>query len=401
MLLLPDKSRIKTEFLAGITVALALVPEALSFSLIAGVPPVSGLFSAFIVGLVTSLLGGRPGMISGATAAVSIGLISLNQQYGVEYLFAAVILGGIFQIVFGMLKLGKLIRLVSQPVMSGFVNGLAVLILLSQLVQFKQLSNGHLEWLAPADLITMLGLVSLTVLIVLVFPKVSKAFPGSLAAIIFTFIFVSVSGIQTISIGDIAHIQSGVPSLHPPEVPLSIKTFLIILPYSLIMAAVGLTESLLTLNLISELTKSEGSPNKDSVFQGVANILSGLFSGIGGCAMVGQSLLNYSAGGRERFSGVVAAVILLVFILFASTLVEKIPVASLTGIMIVIALRTFKWESFKMIIRSPWDQSFIMLTVSVVTVVYHNLALAVVLGVGLSLFAKLCRRLFLKKILNE
>jgi len=376
------------EILAGITVALAMVPEALAFSIIAGVPPVLGLYSAFFLGFITSVFGGRPGMISGATGAVAIGLASLTKAYGLEYLFATVILAGTIQVIFGLLKLGDLIRLIQPPVMTGFVNGLAIIIFTSQLQHFRSFSGGHQQWLTPPELLTTTGLVTLSIITVLWFGKITKLVPSSLAAIIITFLFIAITGIQTKAVGDIAELGSGMARFHLPAIPFSLHTLRIILPYALVMAGISLTESLLTLNLVSDLTKTGGHPNRDTIVQGCANIVSGLFSGMGGCAMLGQSLLNYSAGGRKRFSGITAALVLLIIILALHALIEKIPIAALTGVMFVIAIRTFKWDSLQLILKGPRKDSVIMITVTLITVISNNLALAVLVGVVLTKMIK-------------
>jgi len=368
----------KTEILSGITVALALVPEAIAFALIAGLSPLTGLYAAFMMGLVTSILGGRPGMISGATGAVAVVIVSLAQQHGVEYVFAAVVLAGLLQIVTGMLRLGKLMRLVPHPVIFGFVNGLAIIIFLSQLDQFKS-SDG--SWLSGSTLYLFAGLVLLTMLVIWGLPKLSKAVPASLVAILLVFGIVLFFGIDTRTIGDIASIKGGFPPFHIPEVPFSLETLQIIFPYAAIVAGVGLIESLLTLNIVDEITETRGRGNKEAVAQGTANILSGVFSGMGGCAMIGQSLINTSNGARARLSGIVAALMLLVFIMFGADLIEQVPMAALTGLMIMVALGTFEWASLRTFRRMPKSDVLVMVLVTLVTVFLHNLALAVLVGV--------------------
>ena len=368
----------KTEVLSGLTVAMALIPEAVAFALIAGLSPLTGLYAAFMMGLVTSILGGRPGMISGATGAVAVVLVALAKSHGIEYIFATVILAGMLQITAGLLKLGKLMRLVPHPVIFGFVNGLAIIIFMSQLDQFKGPGG---EWLSGSPLYILLGLVLLTMLIIWGLPKISKAIPASLVAILSVFGIVIAFGIETKTVGDIASISGGFPPFHIPKVPVSFETLTIIFPYASIMAGVGLIESLLTLNIIDEITETRGRSNKEAVAQGTANILSGLFSGMGGCAMIGQSLINISAGARERLSGIVAAVMLLVFIMFGASLIERMPMAALTGLMIMVSIGTFEWASLKTINRMPVSDIFVMVLVTVVTAVLHNLALAVIIGV--------------------
>lgn len=320
-----QKVNYKTEVLSGLTVALALIPEAVAFAIIAGLSPLTGLYAAFIMGLVTAVFGGRPGMISGATGAVAVVLVSLVKSHGVEYVFATVVLAGIIQVIAGLLRLGKFIRLVPHPVMFGFVNGLAIIIFMAQLVQFKTAdANGVLHWMSGTSLFIMTGLVLLAMLIIWGLPRLTRVIPSSLAAILVISGIVIGFGIQTRTVGDIASIKGGFPPFHIPDLPFSLETLEIIFPYASIMAGVGLTESLLTLNLIDEITESRGRGNKEAVAQGAANIITGLFSGMGGCAMIGQSLINISAGARVRLSGIVAAVMLLVFIMFGSSLIEKI-----------------------------------------------------------------------------
>ncbi|MHA7829707.1 MAG: SulP family inorganic anion transporter [Flagellimonas sp.] len=376
-----QKVNYRTEILSGLTVALALVPEAIAFAFIAGLSPLTGLYAAFVMGLVTSILGGRPGMISGATGAVAVVIVSLAQQYGVEYVFATVILAGIMQLLAGVLRLGKLMRLVPHPVIFGFVNGLAVIIFMSQMSQFQTVDG---EWLSGSTLYIFLGLVLLTMVVIWGLPKLTKVIPASLAAILLVFGIVFFFGLDTRTIGDIASIQGTFPPFHIPDLPITWETLQIIFPFAAIMAGVGLIESLLTLNIIDEITETRGRGNKEAVAQGTANILSGLFSGMGGCAMIGQSLINTSNGARARLSGIVAALMLLVFIMFGSGLIEKVPMAALTGLMIMVALGTFEWASLKTFRRMPKSDVLVMVLVTLVTVFLHNLALAVLVGVIIS-----------------
>ena len=373
-----QKINYKTEILSGLTVALALIPEAVAFALIAGLSPLTGLYAAFMMGLVTSIFGGRPAMISGATGAVAIVLVVLAKSHGVEYIFATVILAGIIQMIAGLLRLGKLIRLVPQPVIFGFVNGLAIIIFMAQLTQFKDASG---NWLTGSTLYLFSGLVLLTMLIIWGLPKLTKVVPASLVAILAVFAIVAFSGIATKTVGDIASIQGGFPPFHIPSIAFNLENFMLILPYAAIMAGVGLIESLLTMNIIDEITETRGNGNKEALAQGAANILSGMFSGMGGCAMIGQSLINVSSGARARLSGIVAAVMLLVFIMFGAGLVEKLPMAALTGVMIMVAIGTFEWASLKTFNRMPKSDIFVMLVVTFVTIILHNLALAVIVGV--------------------
>lgn len=371
----------RLEILSGITVALALIPEAVAFAIIAGLSPLTGLYAAFMVGLVASIFGGRPGMISGATGAIAVIIAPLALMHGVEYVFAAVILAGVFQIGAGLFKLGKLMRLVPQPVIFGFVNGLAIIIGGSQISQFKDASGA---WLQGKDMYVFCGLVALAMLIIALLPKLTKAIPGGLVAIVVVFALAYGLDIDTKTVGDIASISGGFPPFHLPNLSFNLETFQIILPFSVIIASVGLIESLLTLNIVDELTQTRGKGNRECVAQGSANILSGMFSGMGGCAMIGQSLINVSSGARARLSGIVASVMLLIFIVFGSGLIEKLPMAALTGLMLIVAIGTFEWASFRTIRRMPPSDVLVMAIVTLVTAFLHNLALAVLVGVIIS-----------------
>ncbi|WP_290795913.1 SulP family inorganic anion transporter [Flavihumibacter sp. UBA7668] len=380
-----QKVNYKNEILSGLTVAMALIPEAVAFALIAGLSPLTGLYAAFTIGLVTSVFGGRPGMISGATGAIAVVIIALAKTHGVEFIFATVVLAGIIQVAAGLLQLGKFIRLVPHPVMFGFVNGLAIVIFMSQLVQFQEPgTDGVSHWMSGNGLYLMLGLVLLTMLIIWGLPKLTKAVPSSLAAILVISGIVIGFGIDTRTVGDIASIKGGFPPFHIPAVPLNFETLQIIFPYAAIVAGVGLIESLLTLNLVDEITGTRGRSNKEAVAQGAANIVTGFFSGMGGCAMIGQSLINISSGARARLSGIVASVMLLVFIMFGSSLIEQIPMAALTGVMIMVAIGTFEWASIRMIGKMPAHDIFVGMLVAAITVLLHNLALAVLIGVIIS-----------------
>lgn len=378
---LNQKVDYKTEILSGLTVALALVPEAVAFAMIAGVSPLTGLYAAFVMGLITSVFGGRPGMISGATGAVAIVLVTLVKSYPIEYMFATVVLAGMIQMAAGFLKLGKLIRLVPQPVIFGFVNGLAVIIFMSQLDQFKDV-NGN--WLTGNTLYVWLGLVILTMIIIFGLPKITKIIPASLASILTIFGLVYYFEINTKTVGDLASIQGGFPPLHIPNIQITWDSLMIILPYAFIVAGVGLIESLLTLNIVDEITETRGRSNKEAIAQGLANVISGFFSGMGGCAMIGQSLINVSNGARARLSGIVASIMLLSFVMFGSELIEKVPMAALTGLMIMVSIGTFEWASLKIFRKMPPSDIFVMIVVTLVTVFLHNLALAVIIGVIIS-----------------
>lgn len=379
-----QKINYRTEVLAGLTVAMTMMPESLSFAILAGFPPLTGLYAAFIMGLVTAVLGGRPGLISGGAGATVIVLIALMKSHGLEYVFAAVALAGMIQIAVGLFKLGKFVRLVPQPVMFGFVNGLAVVIFMAQLEQFKTIVNGQQVWLRGAALWVMLGLVSLTIAIVILLPRLTRAVPASLAAIVMVFLLALGFGIDTKTVSDIAAVGGGFPPFHIPEVPFDLEMLKVILPYGLIMACVGLTEGLLTLNIVDEITATKGNSNRECLAQGTANILNGFFTGMGGCPMIAQTQVNLSAGARSRLSGIVASLIILGIVLFGAPLIEKVPMAALTGVMIMAAIGTFEWMSFRIINKMPKQDVFVGILVAVVTVWLHNLALAVLIGVILS-----------------
>lgn len=379
-----QKVNYKIEILAGLTVAMTMLPESLSFAILAGFPPLTGLYAAFIMGLVTSIFGGRPGLISGGAGATVVVLIALMKSNGLEYVFAAVALAGAIQILVGLFRLGKFIRLVPQPVMYGFVNGLAVIIFMAQLQQFKTITNGQETWLTGSPLYIMAGLVALTIAIVVLLPRITKAAPPSLVAIIVVFFIVLGFGIETKMVKDIASVSGGFPPFHIPAVPFEWETLAIIFPYALIMAGVGLTEGLLTLNLVDEITSTRGNGNREALAQGGANILNGFFFGMGGCPMIAQTLVNLSAGARARLSGIVASLTILAIILFAAPLIELVPMAALTGVMIMVAVGTFEWISFRIINKMPKQDVFVGILVAVITVWLHNLALAVLIGVIIS-----------------
>lgn len=379
-----QKVNYRTEILAGLTVAMTMIPESLSFAIVAGFPPLVGLYGAFIMGLVTAIFGGRPGLISGGAGATVIVLIALMKSHGLEYVFGAIALAGVIQILVGLLKLGKFIRLVPQPVMFGFVNGLAVIIFMSQLEQFKFSINGSTEWLTGTPLLIMAGLVALTIAIVLIMPRFTKKIPASLVAILIVFALVMIFNIDTKRVEDIASVGGGLPPFHIPNIPLTFETLQIIAPYALIMAAVGLTEGLLTLNLVDEITGTKGNSNRECIAQGGANMLNGFFFGMGGCPMIAQTLVNLSAGSRARLSGIVAALTILLIILVGAPIIGKLPMAALTGVMIMVAIGTFEWASLKIFKRMPKSDIFVMITVTLVTIVLHNLALAVLIGVIIS-----------------
>lgn len=377
-----QKVNYKTEILAGLTVAMTMIPESLSFAIIAGFPPLAGLYAAFIMGLVTAIFGGRPGLVSGGAGATVIVLIALMKSNGIEYVFAAVALAGVIQILVGIFKFGKFIRLVPQPVMFGFVNGLAIVIFMSQISQFKV--QGTETWMSGSALYIMLGLVALTIAIVVGFPKITKVIPASLVAIIVVFAIVVGFGIQTKTVSDIASVAGGFPPFHVPHIPFNLEALKIIFPYALIMASVGLTEGLLTLNLVDEITGTKGNGNRECIAQGSANILNGFFFGMGGCPMIAQTLVNLSAGSRARLSGIIAAITILIIILVGAPVIGKLPMAALVGVMIMVAIGTFEWASFKIINKMPKHDIFVGILVAAITVLLHNLALAVLVGVIVS-----------------
>ena len=395
---MPDEGftigRLRIELLSGLTVALALVPEAVAFAFVAGVHPLVGLYAAFLVGLITALIGGRPGMISGATGALAVVMVALVAQHGVEYLFATVVLMGLLQIFAGFMRWGKFIRLVPHPVMLGFVNGLAIVIFLAQMTQFKvpgtMVDTGHGmgggEWLSGMPLYLMLALVALTMAIIWVMPRVTRFIPAPLAGIGVVAALVIGLGLDVPRVGDLASIKGGLPMFHIPMVPMTWETLEIILPYSVILAAIGLIESLLTLNLVGEMTNKRGGASQECVAQGVANTVTGFFGGMGGCAMIGQSMINVKSGGRTRVAGIAAAMFLLIFILFASPVIELIPLAALVGVMFMVVIGTFAWNSLTILRRVPLMDAFVTVLVTVVTVM-EDLAVAVVVGVIVSALA--------------
>ncbi|OUS23720.1 sodium-independent anion transporter [Gammaproteobacteria bacterium 45_16_T64] len=389
-------SSYKNDLLSGLTVALALVPEAVAFAFVAGVEPLVGLYAAFMVGLITSVIGGRPGMISGATGALAVVMVALVADHGVEYLFATVVLMGILQISAGVFKLGKFIRIVPHPVMLGFVNGLAIVIFLAQLSQFGEANQPgwlagtsyegsviDIAWIEGTSLWVMLGLVGLTMAIIRFLPMITTAVPSALVAIVAVTLLVIGLDLDTRVVGDVATIEGGFPSFHIPEVPFTFETLSIIFPYAAILAAIGLIESLLTLRLVDELTETRGRGNKECVGQGVANTVTGMFGGMGGCAMIGQSMINVNSGGRGRLSGITAAMSLLIFILVASPLIEVIPLAALVGVMFIVVIGTFEWSSFRIMRKIPRHDAFVLILVSGVTV-FTDLAIAVIVGVIVS-----------------
>ena len=395
-------SNIKNDVLSGLTVALALVPEAVAFAFVAGVDPLVGLYAAFMIGLITSIFGGRPGMISGATGALAVVMVSLvargnaigseGDQLGLYYLFMTVILMGVFQVLAGLFKLGKFVRLIPHPVMMGFVNGLAIVIFLSQLSMFMVSENGEMVWMQGTSLLVMLGLVALTMFIMFCLPQITKKLPEALVAILVVSAIVIFGNLDVATVGSFIR-DGGGQGLHGglplpqwkifDKIPMNLATLKLIGPYALILAAIGLIESLMTLNLIDELTESRGNSNRECIAQGSANIITGLFGGMGGCAMIGQSIINIKGGGRGRLSGVVAALALLAFILFASGFIEQVPIAALVGVMFMVVFGTFAWSSFRIMNKIPRTDVFVLILVSSMTV-FFDLAIAVISGVIVS-----------------
>ena len=393
-----QKVNYKSEILSGLTVALALIPEAVSFALIAGLEPLNGLYAAFILGLISSIFGGRPAMISGATAAVAVVIAPLVKTHGIDYVFATVILAGIIQIIVGLLKLGKFMRLVPTPAILGFMNGIGILIFMAQVNQFK---DGFGNWLTGIPLFIYFGLVILTIAIIVLLPKLTKAIPASLVAILTVFAVTYFVGIETKTVGNIA---GGFPKLYLPNVPFTFETLQVIFPYAVIFAGVGLIQSLLSLNILDEITQTKGNTNKEALAQGTGNIIAGFISAMGGAGMLGQSLININSGARARLSGIVGASMLLVFVMFGSAFISIIPMAALTGVMIMVAYGTFKWATLRIVNKMPKQDVFIGVTVTLITVVMKNLALAVVVGVIISalVFAWECaKRIRARKFIDD
>jgi SulP family sulfate permease len=396
----------KNDILSGLTVALALVPEAVAFAFVAGIDPLVGLYGAFIMGIVTALFGGRPGMVSGATGAMAVVMVHLIQKgnevglslaepveyLGLQWLFITLLFVGAIQIMAGVFKLGKFVRLIPHPVMMGFVNGLAIVIFLSQLGLFKESQGTVPQWLTGLDLWVMLALVALTMGIMFGLPKLTKKIPAALIAIVVVASITIFGNLDVSTVG--SFIQDGGGSGLKGSLPVfqtQIFGFIdtlnghwgLIFSTAFLLAAVGLIESLMTLNLIDEMTETRGSGNRECVAQGGANILNGLFGGMGGCAMIGQSIINVSSGGRGRLSGATAAIALLCFVLFGAPLIEQIPIAALVGVMFMVVIGTFAWSSFRILHKIPLSDAIVLITVSAVTV-WQDLAIAVFVGVIMS-----------------
>ncbi|MYM35187.1 STAS domain-containing protein [Duganella sp. FT94W] len=362
--------------LAGLTTSFALVPECIAFALVAHLNPLTGLYGAFFICTMTAVLGGRPGMISGAAGSMAVVIVALVAQHGLQYFLATVVLSGLIMLLFGVLRLGKLVTMVPHPVMLGFVNGLAIVIAWSQLQHFKDGAG----WLQGAALVWMCGLVLLTMLIVYLLPRLTKALPPALVAIVGVGVLSATLHLPVRTLGDMAHIAGGLPSFALPDVPMNMETLRIVLPYALLMAMVGLLETLLTFNLTDEITETRGLPNRECVALGAANVASGLFGGMGGCAMIGQTMINLSSGGRTRVSGAVAGIMILLFILFLSPLIERIPLAALVGVMFVVAHETFAWGSLRVLGKVPRHDALLIVAVTAITVA-TDLAMAVMFGI--------------------
>ena len=369
-------SRVRADVLAGLTTSFALLPECIAFALVAHLNPLMGLYGAFIICTLTALFGGRPGMVSGAAGSMAVVIVALVVQHGVQYFLATVVLGGLIMMAFGLLKLGKLVRMVPHPVMLGFVNGLAIIIAMAQLEHFK---NGE-QWLTGTPLYVMAGLVALTMAIVYLLPRLTKMAPAALVAILSVGLAVYFLGLPTRTLGDMAHIAGGLPTFSLPDIPWTLETLGIIAPYAFLMAMVGLLETLLTLNLTDEITESRGYPDRECVALGAANMVSGAFGGMGGCAMIGQTVVNLSSGGRGRLSGVVAGIMIVLFVLFLSPYIERIPLAALVGVMFVVAQQTFAWASLRVLNKVPLNDVLVIVAVTVITV-FTDLAFAVMCGI--------------------
>jgi SulP family sulfate permease len=373
-------SNIQKNVLAGLTSSFALVPECIAFALVAQLNPLMGLYGAFIICAMTAIFGGRPGMISGAAGSMAVVIVALVAQHGVQYLLATVVLSGILMAFFGLFRLGKLIRMVPHPVMLGFVNGLAIIIAMAQLAHFRQATPQGEQWLQGTPLMIMCGLVALTMAIVYVLPRFTKAVPPALVAILGVGLLSYALQLPTRTLGDLAHIAGGLPTLHLPVIPLNAETLRIILPYASLMAMVGLLETLLTFNLTDQITETRGQPNRECIALGASNVVSGLFGGMGGCAMIGQTMINLSSGGRSRLSGVTSGIMILLFILFLSPLIAHIPLAALVGVMFVVAHETFAWGSLRVLGKVPRQDALVIVTVTVITVL-TDLATAVLCGI--------------------
>ena len=382
-------NRVKTELLSGLVVAISLIPESIGFSFVLGLNPMVGILTSVIMGIVTSFIGGRPAMITAATGAISAVYVGLVRDHGVEYLYAAVILAGIIQLVLSYFNIGKLIRLVSKPIMIGFLNGLAIIILLAQLKQFQNPDTN--QWLEGVDLLIMLMLVILTIIIVKIVPKFFQLIPSTLIAIVIVTsisLMLSKLGFTIFTVADYAKTDliGYLPPFHIPKIPFNFETLGIILIPALSASIVGIIESLLTLNVLDEVTNTRGDTQKEVRAQGVANMVVGFFSGMGGCALLGQSNINVNNGARSYISSFFAAIALLAIVFFGSDLLGVLPLGVLAGIMFVVVINTFAWET--LYLRKIANKSDLLIAgvVTIVVVITHNLAIGVMLGIILSVF---------------
>lgn len=403
----PFGGNISTDTLSGLTVALALVPEAIAFALVAHVSPLIGLYSAFFMCLITAIIGGRPGMISGATGSMAVVIVALISQFGTKYLFATLVLTGIFQLLIGIAKLGKFIRILPRSVMIGFVNGLAIVIFIAQLQQFKIHTGSTTQWLSGEPLYLMLGLVTIAMVIIYFLPKFTTQLPSALVAIIAITLCVHFLHIDTRVVDDMMggqHITSaGLPTFALITVPLNLATVKIILPYAIVLCIIGLSESLMTLSLIDEITQTRGKANKECIAQGISNIVCGFFKGMGGCVMIGQSMININSGGRGRLSGIVAGIALLLFIVVLWPIIKIIPLAALVGVMFIVVIKTFEWTTFSFIGKIPKHDAFTIICVTLITV-FTNLAIATITGVIIAALVfswQMAKHIYADKIINE
>ncbi|TLD70801.1 SulP family inorganic anion transporter [Phragmitibacter flavus] len=365
-------SNIHKDLLAGLVVALALIPEAIAFSIIAGVDPKVGLYASFCIAIVTAIVGGRPAMISAATGAMALLMVNLVKDHGLQYLLAATLLTGVFQIVAGIFKLGDLLKFVSRSVTIGFVNALAILIFLAQLPEFK--GTG---W-------PMYAMVAAGLAIIYLLPLLTKAVPSPLVCIIVLTAFALITGLDLRTVGDMGELPTTLPTFFLPDVPLNLETLWIILPYSLPLAVVGLLESLMTASIVDDLTDTDSQKNRECSGQGIANIVAGFFGGMAGCAMIGQTVINVQSGGRGRLSTFVAGLFLMLLLVLVGDWVAKIPMAALVAVMIMVSIGTFNWASLKNLRTHPKSSSMVMIATVLVVVFTHNLALGVFVGVLMS-----------------
>ncbi|QCT94998.1 SulP family inorganic anion transporter [Caminibacter mediatlanticus TB-2] len=366
-----NAKNIKNDILAGIVTSIALVPEVVAFALVAGLSPQMGLYTAFILGLISAIIGGKAGLISGAAGSIAVVIVSLVQKYGVEYLLWAVIFAGIIQILIGVFKLAKFIRLVPMPAIYGFVNGLAIVIATSQFRFFE----GESYWIYI--------LVALSMAIIYFMPKITKTIPSTLGAIIIITAIVNIFHINTKTVADLGEISGTFPHFHIPLAPLNLETLKIILPYSIIIALIGLIETLLTMEVLEELDKERGDGNKEAIAQGVGNTTCGFFGAMPGCAMIGQTLINHTSGGRGKLSSIVAAIMIILYVVLIPDAIKIVPLAVLIGIMFVVSIATFEWASIEKIKKMPREDAFVLIITTIITI-FTDLAIAVITGVIIS-----------------